>query len=99
MTSGVVQPIPLVLPSVDPSSLINHKVYTRWPEDNNFYEATITKYNAVTVGFNFCYCSLLDAHMHQCPVIFFHDLFRVSINSSMTWAHKPRLGNGLGFVM
>ncbi|CAD6218710.1 unnamed protein product [Miscanthus lutarioriparius] len=41
-------PIPLALPSVDPSSLINHKVYTRWPEDNNFYEATITQYNPVT---------------------------------------------------
>ncbi|NP_001150442.1 Protein EMSY-LIKE 3 [Zea mays] len=41
-------PIPLALPSVDPSSLINHKVYTRWPEDNNFYKATITRYNPVT---------------------------------------------------
>jgi hypothetical protein len=99
MDSGFVQPIPLALPSVDPGSLINHKVYTRWPEDNNFYEATITQYNPVTVGFNFHYCLLLDANMHQCPVTFFHDLFRVSIHSSMTWAHKPRLGNRLGFVM
>ncbi|OEL37076.1 Protein EMSY-LIKE 3 [Dichanthelium oligosanthes] len=41
-------PMPLALPSVDPSSLINHKVYTRWPDDNNFYEATITRYNPVT---------------------------------------------------
>ncbi|OEL16965.1 Protein EMSY-LIKE 3 [Dichanthelium oligosanthes] len=41
-------PVPLAQPSADPSSLINHKVYTRWPEDNNFYEATITRYNSVT---------------------------------------------------
>ncbi|KAL6844746.1 hypothetical protein ACP4OV_025405 [Aristida adscensionis] len=41
-------PMPLALPSVDPSSLINRKVYTRWPEDNNFYEATITNYNPLT---------------------------------------------------
>ncbi|XP_025803902.1 protein EMSY-LIKE 3-like isoform X2 [Panicum hallii] len=41
-------PMPLALPSADPNSLINHKVYTRWPEDNNFYEATITRYNPVT---------------------------------------------------
>ncbi|KAL6656251.1 hypothetical protein ACP70R_007077 [Stipagrostis hirtigluma subsp. patula] len=41
-------PMPLALPSVDPTSLINRKVYTRWPEDNNFYEATITNYNPAT---------------------------------------------------
>ncbi|KAJ1290194.1 hypothetical protein BS78_02G224900 [Paspalum vaginatum] len=41
-------PMPLALASMDPSSLINHKVYTRWPDDNNFYEATITRYNPVT---------------------------------------------------
>jgi hypothetical protein len=42
---------------------------------------------------------LLDADMHQCPVTFFHHLFRVSMHLSMTWEHKPRLGNRLGFVM
>ncbi|TVU10038.1 hypothetical protein EJB05_43543, partial [Eragrostis curvula] len=41
-------PMPLALPPGDPSSLINHKVYMRWPEDNNFYEATITNYNPAT---------------------------------------------------
>ncbi|XP_020109251.1 protein EMSY-LIKE 3-like isoform X2 [Ananas comosus] len=30
-----------------PSSLIGRKVLTRWPEDNNFYEAVITDYNPV----------------------------------------------------
>lgn len=29
--------------SLDP--LIGQKVMTRWPEDNNFYEAVITDYN------------------------------------------------------
>jgi len=29
--------------TVDP--LIGRKVRTRWPEDNNFYEAVITDYN------------------------------------------------------
>jgi hypothetical protein len=34
---------------VDP--LINQRVMTRWPEDNSFYEATITDYNAEKVCF------------------------------------------------
>ncbi|KAK3133685.1 hypothetical protein QOZ80_6AG0539730 [Eleusine coracana subsp. coracana] len=41
-------PMPLALQSADPGSLINRKIYTRWPEDNNFYEATITNYDPVT---------------------------------------------------
>ncbi|KAG8056280.1 hypothetical protein GUJ93_ZPchr0002g26126 [Zizania palustris] len=32
----------------DINPLINRKVMTRWPEDNNFYEATITDYNPET---------------------------------------------------
>ncbi|KAL5205743.1 hypothetical protein ABZP36_033952 [Zizania latifolia] len=39
---------PLALTSTDPTSLINQKIYTRWPDDNNFYEATITDYNPST---------------------------------------------------
>ncbi|KAJ0493346.1 putative protein EMSY-LIKE, plant [Helianthus annuus] len=31
------------------SPLIGRKVRTRWPDDNNFYEATITDYNPVEV--------------------------------------------------
>ena len=34
-------------PPFDP--LIGRKVMTRWPEDNNFYEAVITDYNPVEV--------------------------------------------------
>lgn len=30
-------------------SLINRRVRTRWPDDNNFYEAVITDYNAAEV--------------------------------------------------
>lgn len=33
--------------SFDP--LIGRKVWTRWPEDNNFYEAVITDYNPTEV--------------------------------------------------
>lgn len=29
--------------------LIGKKVRTRWPDDNNFYEAVITDYNSVEV--------------------------------------------------
>lgn len=29
--------------------LIGRKVWTRWPEDNHFYEAVITDYNHVEV--------------------------------------------------
>jgi hypothetical protein len=35
--------------SVNP--LIGRKVMSRWPEDNNFYEAVISDYNAETVCF------------------------------------------------
>lgn len=34
--------------SYDP--LIGKKVWTRWPEDNHFYEAVITDYNSNEVG-------------------------------------------------
>lgn len=33
--------------------LIGRKVWTRWPEDNHFYEAVITDYNALEVIFFF----------------------------------------------
>ena len=35
--------------SLDP--LIGKKVWTKWPEDNNFYEAVITDYNALEVSY------------------------------------------------
>lgn len=35
--------------SYDP--LIGRKVWTKWPEDNNFYEAVITDFNQVEVSF------------------------------------------------
>lgn len=31
--------------------VIGRKVWTRWPEDNHFYEAVITDYNRVEVRF------------------------------------------------
>lgn len=43
-------------PMIDPAKktpydlLIGRKVMTRWPEDNNFYEAVITDYNPVEVS-------------------------------------------------
>lgn len=32
-------------------ALIGRKVWTKWPEDNSFYEAVVTHYNAVEVNF------------------------------------------------
>lgn len=32
------------------NQFIGRKVRTRWPDDNNFYEAVITDYNAAEVG-------------------------------------------------
>lgn len=37
-------------------ALIGRKVWTKWPEDNNFYEAIITQYNADEVLFLFIQC-------------------------------------------
>lgn len=39
-------------------SYVGNKVWTRWPEDNHFYEAVITDYNAaeVCLGLNSTQC-------------------------------------------
>lgn len=42
--------------SFDP--LIGRKVRTRWPDDNNFYEAVITNYNPADVCHTFCFLDL-----------------------------------------
>lgn len=34
-------------------TLMGRKVWTRWPDDNNFYEAVITDYNAAEVRAKF----------------------------------------------
>ena len=43
--------------------LIGRKVMTRWPEDNNFYEAVITDYNPLEVCSQFwkCFWACLNA--------------------------------------
>jgi hypothetical protein len=96
-----VQTTPLALPSVDPTSLISRKVFTRWPDDNNFYEATITRYNPATVCSKFYCYLLLDADMQLCYVILLTplSLFRVSMLLSMTWATQMSHGSWSGFVM
>lgn len=33
----------------NPDPLVGKKVWTRWPEDNSFYEAVITEYDHVEV--------------------------------------------------
>lgn len=38
-------------------SLIGKKVWTRWPEDNHFYEAVITDYKPVEVCLN---CKIVE---------------------------------------
>jgi hypothetical protein len=60
--------MPLALQIADPSSLINRKIFTRWPDDNNFYEATITNYDPATVSFKIHYYLLLDVDTHLCHV-------------------------------
>lgn len=32
-------------------ALVGRKLWTRWPEDNNFYEAIVTAYNPAEVCF------------------------------------------------
>lgn len=56
---------PVGLVSFEPSEalhinpLINRKVMSRWPEDNSFYEATITDYNPETVCSYFIIATVL----------------------------------------
>uniref|UniRef100_A0A0D3CDQ8 Uncharacterized protein n=1 Tax=Brassica oleracea var. oleracea TaxID=109376 RepID=A0A0D3CDQ8_BRAOL len=41
-------PVPGTLSGSEPAeALIRRKVWTKWPEDNSFYEAVITQYSAV----------------------------------------------------
>ena len=44
--------------------LIGRKVRTRWPDDNNFYEAVITEYNPVEVWVAF-YSSYLSETLNM----------------------------------
>lgn len=39
-------------------SLIGRKVRTKWPDDNNFYEAVITDFNPVEVYLTYGICGL-----------------------------------------
>lgn len=41
--------------------LIGRKVWTRWPEDNSFYEAVITDYNPIEVCFHCLLLGLLTS--------------------------------------
>ena len=62
--------------SLDP--LIGKKVWTKWPEDNNFYEAVITDYNAVEVSYlSFIYMySVLVPNLYFL-ILYFFPLFNI----------------------
>lgn len=47
VSSGAIVSEPVEAGKFDP--LIGRKVRTRWPDDNNFYEAVITNYNPAEV--------------------------------------------------
>ena len=44
----------------EPDPLVGKKVWTKWPEDNNFYEAVITDYKAAEVS----YLTNIYTHTH-----------------------------------
>lgn len=58
VSSGAVASQPPEGATVDP--LIGRRVRTRWPDDNNFYEAVITDYNSAEV-----YIGLLSASKYR----------------------------------
>jgi len=47
--------------NLDP--LVGRKVMSRWPEDNNFYEAVISDYNAETVCFYYTEVVTFDSSL------------------------------------
>ena len=47
VSSGAIEPVE----GATLNPLIGRKVRTRWPDDNNFYEAVITDYNAAEVNY------------------------------------------------
>ena len=82
--------------------LIGRKVRTRWPDDNNFYEAVITDYNPVEVY-------LLRYEGIQYPAglaaditfFFFFSFKSFHVRDGMLWytiwVQQMRHGNGLIF--
>lgn len=71
---------------------IGKKVLTRWPEDNNFYEAVITDYNPTDVCGTFdCFSSSLLSRSSFHPRLFF---VRADMLWFMTSIQKMRLGSG-----
>ena len=50
----------------EPDPLVGKKVWTKWPEDNNFYEAVITDYKAAEVSYTYIYIyiSILVPDLH-----------------------------------
>lgn len=51
--------------------LIGRKVWTRWPEDNSFYEAVITDYNPAEVCIKKAYIIVIcKAHLRMRHLVF-----------------------------
>lgn len=78
--------------SFDP--LIGRKVRTRWPDDNNFYEAVITDYNPAEVCLILFNWNIYSFFSPRLNAGIFMQFFRVDMLLFMTWVLQMRHGNG-----
>lgn len=76
--------------SFDP--LVGRRVRTRWPDDNNFYEAVITDYNPVEVCMSPDY---MQSYIALLSNILCLELFRDDMHWYMILVLARRHGNGL----
>lgn len=76
-------------------TLIGRRVRTRWPDDNNFYEAVISDYNPNDVFTTLEYLVICLTLICGENVYLNSSIFRDGIIWSMTWGLQMKLGNGL----
>lgn len=75
--------------------LIGRKVWTRWPEDNHFYEAVITDFNPIEVCSDIA-CSLLCTHLtlDLLLILYLHNVDRDVMHWFMILTQQMKHGNG-----
>lgn len=74
--------------------LIGRKVWTRWPEDNHFYEAVITDYNRIEVSFLLLTTHYLNNWWAAINISDFQSFNRADMPWYMILIQQMKLGSG-----
>ena len=75
--------------------LIGKRVRTRWPDDNNFYEAVITDYNPVEVCISLFLLITCEIMLVLLPIFIFPDiLLGATCTGVRYWYYSGDVGMG-----